>query len=218
MDTINPSPDECRYLWRQVVLQSARNPSTSIRSAQWLLSYADRFQTNTLQHANTLYVALNIFLFGYGSTIFQEHPNIDVFKILDDISRYFVENGSQSKQFPPVHKMAHVWGTAAVAFYLGSDEKKYLVCASIMRVSCESLGVRFLSSGIEFLYKLAYTHAPKFFTMMAHDPSVKLVSPDCINYFRRQLENNSTCIEYSTETVDRFVCDVFNNDQTNYRI
>ncbi len=133
---------------------------------------------------------------------------------MDDIGRYFEENGNQSKQFSPVHKMAHVWGTAAVAFYLASDEQKYLVCASMIRVSFESLGICFLSSGIESLYILANKHAPDFFTMMAHDPNIKLISPYCINYFRRKLENNLTCIRYSTETVNQFVLEVFNVDQT----
>jgi len=210
----NSSPEQCRLIWRQIVLQFVLNPSIAIPGAQWLLSYAYRYQCNTLSHANSLYVALNLFLFGYGSTIFHKRLDIDVFKMLDDISRYFEENGNQSKQFSSVHKMAHVWGTAAVAFHLASDENKYLVCASMMRVSFESLAICFLSSGIESLYILAHTHAPNFFNMMANDPSIKLNSPDCINYFRRKLENNLTCIRYSTETVNQFVLEVFNLDQT----
>jgi hypothetical protein len=214
----NPSPDECRCIWRKIVLQSAIDPSKAKLGGEWLLWYADRLQPTSLQHANSLYVALNLFLFGYGSAIFRDRLDIDVFKRLDDISRYFIENGNQSKQFSPVHKMAHVWGTAAVAFHLASDQYRYLVCASIIRVSVESLDIRFLSSGIESLYILARTHAPDFFNMMAHDPGVKLTSPQCINYFRRQLENNTTCIQYSIEAVNQFVLGVFNIDQTDYRV
>ncbi|CAF1242489.1 unnamed protein product [Rotaria sordida] len=214
----NPSPEQCRYIWRQIVLQFVLNSNIAIPSAEWLISYAHCFPRNSLTHANSLYVALNLFLFGYGSRIFQETLNIDVFKMLDDIGHLFEENGNQSKQFSPIHKMAHVWGTAAVAFYLASDQYKYLICASMMRVSFESLGIRFLSSGIESLYILAFKHAWDFFTMMTHDPCIKLILPECINYFRRQLENNLTCITYSTETVNRYVLEVFNVDQTNYRI
>lgn len=216
----NPNAEECRYIWRQIVLQSALNPSVAIVGAEWLLSYAARLQCSTLQHANSLYVALNLFLFGYGPAIFRQRIDINVFKILDDISRYFQENGNQSKQFPPIHKMAHVWGTAAVAFKLAFDEYeyKYLVCASIMRVSFESLNICFLSSGVESLYLLARTHTPTFFNMMTIDPGVKLISPQCINYFRRQIENNQTCIPYSTEAVNQFVLDVFNIDQTNNQV
>ncbi|CAF3214972.1 unnamed protein product [Rotaria sp. Silwood2] len=214
----NPSAEYCRYIWRQIVLQFVLNPSIAIPCAKWLISYANCLTTSSLQHANSLYVALNLFLYGYGPKIFQKTFNIDVFKMLDEIGRLFEENGNQSTQFSPVHKMAHVWGTAAVAFYLASDQYKYLVCASMMRVSFESLGIRFLSSGIESLYVLAFKHAPDFFTMMTHDPCIKLISPECINYFRRQLENNLTCIRYSTEIVNRYVLEVVNIDQTNYRI
>jgi hypothetical protein len=108
LDMNNPSPEQCRCIWRQIVLQLILNPSIAIPGAQWLLSYAYHHQSNTLSHANSLYVALNLFLFGYGSTIFQQRLDIDVFKMLDDIGRYFDENGNQSKQFSPVHKMAHV--------------------------------------------------------------------------------------------------------------
>ncbi|CAF1286661.1 unnamed protein product [Rotaria sp. Silwood1] len=212
----NPSSEHCRYIWRQIVLQCVLNPSIAIPCAEWLISYAHSLTRSSLQHANSLYVALNLFLFGYGSKIFQETLNIDVFKMLDDIGRLFEENGNQSKQFSPVHKMAHVWGTAAVAFYLTSDQYKYFVCASIMRVSFELLGIRFLSSGIESLYVLALKHAPEFFTMMTHNPCIKLILPECINYFRRQLENNLTCIRYSTETLNQYVLEVFNIDLTNY--
>lgn len=214
----NLSAEECRCIWRKIVLQVVLNPDISISCAQWLLSYASYHQPTTLPHANILYVAVNLFLFGYGSTIFRNHLNIEVFKVLDDIGRYFEENGNQSKQFSPVHKIAHVWGTAAVAFYLASDEHKYLVCASMMRVSFESLGICFLSSGIEPLYILARTRAPDFFSMMAIEPGIKLISPDCVNYFRRKLENNISCIRYSAETVDQFVSEVFNIDQTHNRI
>ncbi|CAF1459688.1 unnamed protein product [Adineta steineri] len=216
----NPSPEKCRYIWRQIVLQFVLQPNIAIPSAHWLLSYAARLPSNSLQHANSLYVALNLFLFGYGSTIFQQqqHLNIDVFKMLDDIGRYFDENGNQSKQFSPIHKMAHVWGTAAVAFHLTSDIYQYLVCACMMRVSFESLNICFMSSGIESLYILARTHAPEFFTMMSNIPSIKLMSPECIKYIRRQVENNQTCIRYSTETVNRFVLDIFNIDQSEHRI
>jgi hypothetical protein len=54
--------------------------------------------------------------------------------------------------------------------------------------------------------------------MMTIDPGVKLISPQCINYFRRQIENNQTCIPYSTEAVNQFVLDVFNIDQTNNQV
>jgi hypothetical protein len=214
----NPSPEQCRCIWRQIVLQVALNLNIAIPGAQWLLSYAYRHQSTTLSHANSLYVALNLFLFAYGSTIFRRRLDIDVFKMFDDIGRYFEEYGNQSKQFSPVHKMAHVWGTAAVAFHLASDEYKYLVCASMVRVSFESLGICFLSSGIESLYILAHKHAPDFFIIMANDPSIKLISPECMNYFRRKLKNNVNCIRYSTETVNQFVLEAFNIDQTAYRI
>lgn len=214
----NPSPEECRSIWRQVVLQLARNPMIAIPGAEWLLSYAGQFQRNTLQHANALYVALNLFLFGYGPDIFHRRPDLDVFLLLDTIAHYFEENGHQSKQFSPVHKMAHVWGTAAVAFRLASNAYKYLVCASIMRVSFETLGISFLSSGIESLYLLARKHTPEFFTMMTYDPQVKLIYPDCINYFRRKLNQSDTVIRYSNEIVDQLVREVFNNDATDQRI
>jgi hypothetical protein len=214
----NASPEQCRFIWRQVVLQCARNPNIAIPGAQWLLSYAYRLAPNTLLHANSLYVALNLFLFGYGFEIFRERLDINVFKMLDDIARCFEENGNQSKQFSPVHKMAHVWGTAAVAFRLAFDEHKYLVCASMIRVSFESLGISFLSSGIESLYILARKHTPEFFTMMAYDPNIKLTSPTCINYFRQKLEHNVTSIRYSSEIVDQFVSEVFNIDVTDHRI
>ncbi|CAF1490520.1 unnamed protein product, partial [Rotaria sordida] len=64
-------------------------------SAQWLLSYADRLSPCNLQHANSLYVTLNLFLFTYGSAIFRERSDIDIFKMLDDFNHYFVENRNQ---------------------------------------------------------------------------------------------------------------------------
>ena len=214
----NPSPEECRIIWRKIVLQSVLNPKIAIPGAQWLLSYARQFPANTIPHANSLYVALNLSLFGYGAKIFHERSDLKVFELLDDIGRYFEESGHQSKQFSSVHKMAHVWGTAAVAYHLASDERKYLVCASIMRVSFESLGVSFLSSGIESLYILAQKYTRDFFTMMRYDPHIKLMFPDCINYFRRKLEASDTFLRYSNEIVDQFVAEVFNLDQTAYRI
>lgn len=214
----NISPEQCRFIWRQVVLQSTFNPKIAIPSAEWLLSYASRFQSNTLSHANSLYVALNLFLFGYGSRIFHERSDIDVFKMLDTIAQYFEQNGNQSKQFSSVHKMAHVWGTAAVAFHLASEEYKYFVCASMIRVSFESLGICFLSSGIESLYILARKHTPDFFKMMAYDPNIKLISPACINHFRRKLDHHVTSIPYSSEIVDQFVFEVFNIDVSDHRL
>ncbi|UJR28707.1 hypothetical protein I4U23_009936 [Adineta vaga] len=224
LDMDNPSPEKCRFLWRQIVLELALNPEIAIRSSQWLLSYADRHPSNTLQHANSLYVALNLFLFGSGSSIFQQQQqqernvNIDVFKMLNELGRYFEEYGNQSKQFSPIHKMAHIWGTAAVAYYLASEKYKYFVCASIMRVSFELLGICFLSSGIESLYMLARIHAPEFFMIMSNDPGIKLSTPICINYFRRRLENSPTCIRYSNQIVHEFMLDAFNADQSHNRI
>ena len=68
------------------------------------------------------------------------------------------------------------------------------------------------------LYILAQKQTPEFFMMMTHDPNIKLRSPECINYFRRKLENAETSIRYSSETVDRFVSEVFNIDLTDHRI
>lgn len=212
------TPEECRSIWRKLVLQSALNPEIVIPGAQWLLSYADQFPVDTVSHANSLYVALNLFLFGYGAKIFHERSDLNVFELLDTIGRYFEENGHQSKQFSSVHKMAHVWGTAAVAYHLADDKHKHLVCASIIRVSFERLGVSFLSSGIESLYILAQKHNRDFFMMMKYDPHVKLMSPDCIDYLRRKLNDNDTFPRYSSDTVDQLVREVFNLDQTAYRI
>ena len=217
-NTSHPTSQQSCYIWRQIVLRFVLNRNIAIPCAQWLLSYTYQVPPIILRHANSLYVALNLFLFGYGSKIFEENTSIDAFKTLDIIGRLFEENGHQTKQFSPVHKMAHVWSTAAVVFHLASDRNKYLVCASMMRVSFESLGICFLSSGIESLYILAFQHVPEFFAMMTNDPNVKLTAPDCINYFRRKLENTSTCIRYSNETVTQFVLEAFNNDQTDYRI
>lgn len=214
----NPSAEQARYLWRQIVLQVVLNPNIAIPCAQWLHSYAYYHSSTTLQHANILYVALNLFLLAYGSKIFQNRLDINVFKILDDIGRYFEENGNQSKQFSPTHKMAHVWGAAAIAYYLAFDEYKYLVCACMMRVSFELLGINFRSSGVESLYLLARTHALDFFNMMAIDPGIKLNSPTCINHFRRKLKNTTNYIRYSTDIVEQFVLEVFNTDQTSHRV
>lgn len=183
-----------------------------------MFSYGWRLPSSNLQRANSLYVAVNLFLFAYGVKTFEEKVDIEVFDTLDYIGHLFEENGNQSKQFSPKHKMAHVWGTAAVAFYLASEQYKYLVCASVMRVSFESLGIRFLSSGIESLYALALKQAPDFFSLMTHDPSIKITSPDCLNYFRRELKNTTNCIKYSTKTVNKYVSEVFNIDLTGHMI
>jgi hypothetical protein len=216
--TCNIGTEECRSIWRQIVLRCVINPSSALPGAKWLFSYAERFPSNDLRHASTLYVALNLLLFAHGPLTFTNCPDIDIFKMLDDIGRHCEENGDQSKQISPVHKMAHIWGTAAVAFYLKSDHYRYLVCACMMRVSFELLDICFSSSGIESLFALAHKHAPNFLSMMATDPSIKLSSPKCINYFRRELDNSSTCIRYSMETVDRFVKDSINLDQTDLRM
>lgn len=211
----NSTSEQCRIIWRQIVLQCTYNPDLAIHGAQWLLSYAHRLDSHTIQHANSLYVALNLFLFDSGTDFFQKYPHIQLFQILDDIGRYFNEYGNQAKQFSCIHKMAHVWGTAAVAYHLKSDTYKYSVCACMMRVSFELLGICFRSSGIESLFILARKQAPEFFSMMAHDPHVKLTKPYCINYFRRRLETTNTCIPYSSAIVDEFVVEIFNNDMTN---
>ncbi|CAF4423172.1 unnamed protein product, partial [Rotaria magnacalcarata] len=62
-----------------------------------------------------LYVALNIYLLAKDRHSFDDPRRLDVFKLLNDIAADFELYGDQSKQFSPLHKMAHVWGTAAVA-------------------------------------------------------------------------------------------------------
>lgn len=49
---------------------------------------------------------------------------------------------------------------------------------------------------------------------MAHDPHVKLTEPYYLNYFRRKLETTNICIRYSSNIVDEFVVELFNNDMT----
>lgn len=209
--------EKCRYIWRQLVLLLPTNPSVARAGAEGLLSYANTLERHHLQYANSLYVVLNLFLFHYGDTIFTECSQMHPFVTLETIACYFQAHGHQSKQFPAVHKMAHIWGTAAVIYYLAADESRYLVCASIMRVSFEALGIRFLSSGIESLYILARKRAPRFLSMMSHDPNVKLTTPDCLNYFRRLLHDSVTCIQYSADALDQYVRDLFNIDATDHR-
>lgn len=182
--------------------------------ADWLLSFANSCPQNALPRANILYVALNLLLYHYGNTIFTERTDLNVFAILDDIASAFDRYGDQSKQFSPIHKMSHVWGSAAIAYYLKSDRNAYLVCASMMRVSLELLGICFCSSGIESLYVLAETRAPEFFQMMIIDPGVKLPAPACSNYFRHLLQNTNHSVRYSTEKVHDFVVELFNLDAT----
>jgi hypothetical protein len=214
----NISPEQCYLIWRRVVHETALHPDIAIRAAEWLFRYASGFQPNTIGHANILLVALNLFLFDYGPQIFQKRLDIDVFTMLDNISLHFDQYGNQSKQFSPVQKMARVWGTAALVFLLRSDEQKYFVCASMFRVSFESLGICFLSSGIESLYIAAKKYAPDFFTMMAYDPSIKLAYPPCINYFRRKLHHSVSSIPYSNAIVDQFVSEVFNIDASDHQV
>ena len=208
--------EECCYIWRQLVLLFATDPSVAKPGAEFLLSYANSLERHHLQYANSHYVALNLLLFHYGPTIFTQCTQMDPFVTLSTIAHHFEEHGNQSKQFSAVHKMAHVWGTAAVVFLLADDQHRYLVCASIIRVSFEALGVQFLSSGIESLYILARKWAPQFLTMMAHDPYVKLTTPPCLNYFRRLLSDSVTCIRYSTEALDQYVTDLFNLDASGH--
>lgn len=210
--------DQCRYIWRKIVLQCVLDPSIASPGAKWLVSYAQHLPRSNLQHAKNFYVALNLLLYGYGTEIFRETISIDVFKTLDYIGHLFEEKGNQSKQFSPKHKMAQVWGTAAIAYSLASNHHKYLVCASIMRASFELLGIRFPSSGTEPLYLLASKHAPDFVFWMTHDPSIKITWPECLNYFRQKLKNTANCITYSTEAVNKYVSEVFNIDLTSHMI
>ena len=211
-ETQTASAEECRRIWREIVLQFVRHPSVARIGADWLLSFANTCPRNALPHANIRYVALNLLLYHYGNAVFTDRPDLDVFEMLNDIASAFDYYGDQSKQFSPIHKMSHVWGLAAIAYFLKSDRHAYLVCASMMRVSLESLGICFCSSGIESLYVLAQTRAPEFFQMMIIDPGVKLSSSPCSNYFRHLLQNTNHSVRYSTEKVHDFVAELFNLD------
>ena len=213
----NLTADKSCYIWRQLVLLLPTNRSVAKPGAEFLLSYANTLERHHLQYANSLYIALNLFLLHYEDAIFTECSQMDPFVTLETIARHFEEYGDQSNQFSAVHKMAHVWGTAAVVYHLAADENRYLVCASIMRVSFEALGIQFLSSGIKPLYILARKCAPRFLSMMSHDPNVKLTTPDCLNYFRRLLHESVPCIQYSTNALDQYVVDLFNIDATDHR-
>jgi hypothetical protein len=209
--------DKCCYIWREVFLLVPTNPSVAKPGAEFLLSYANTLERHQLQYANCIYVALNLFLFHYGERICIDCTQMDPIVALEIIAGHFEEHGHQSKQFSAIHKMAHVWGTAAVIHHLAADENRYLVCASIMRVSFEASGIHFLSSCIESLYILARKCAPRFLSMMSHDPSVKLIAPDCLNYFRRLLYDSVTCIRYFSDALDQYVADLFNKDATDHR-
>lgn len=206
------SAEECRRIWRDIVLYFVKYPNISQIGANWLLSFAKTCPSDGLPRANIQYVALNLLLFHYESRIFTERIDLDIFHMLDEIASAFDRFGDQSKQFSPIHKMSHVWGTAAIVYHLKSKRFEYVVCASMMRVSFELLGIQFYSSGIESLYFLARSCAPEFFQMMIVDPGVKLRSPDCLNYFRCLLNTTDRCVKYSTEKVQELTRELFNHD------
>ncbi|CAM2705817.1 unnamed protein product [Rotaria socialis] len=207
--------EESHHIWRQIVLHVARVLDSALESAAQLFKYAYSLPHNSLQCANMLYVALNIYLLAKGRHSFDDPRQLDVFKLLNDIAADFELYGDQSKQFSPLHKMAHVWGTAAVAYYLNKKKHEYELCSSVMRVTFETLGIYFLSSGIESLCLLAREYAPEFCDMMANSPNVKLRSPDCIYHVRRRFRDVNTCISFSTDEVERMVAELINIDASN---
>ncbi|CAF2025576.1 unnamed protein product [Rotaria magnacalcarata] len=204
--------EESRHIWRQIVLNVARVLDSALESAEQLFKYAYSLPQNSLQCANMLYVALNIYLLAKGRHSFDDPRRLDVFKLLNDIAADFELYGDQSKQFSPLHKMAHVWGTAAVAYYLHKKKHEYELCSSVMRVTFETFGIYFLSSGIESLCLLAREHAPEFCDMMANSPNVKVRNPDCIYHVRRRFRDVNTCIPFSTDEVERMVAEFINID------
>ncbi|CAF2975049.1 unnamed protein product [Rotaria sp. Silwood2] len=208
--------NQCRYVWRQIVLQLPDHSQLAPKCADWLFNYAACHPSNKLARASSLYVALNIFLLAYGPNFVNERSEDDVWSILEDISRMVDAYGDQSKQFSRLHKMAHVWGTATVLYTLTcmSTSPYAQVCACIMRTSFEHLNIHFNSSGIESLVLLAQTHAHDFFTLMLNDPGVRIryFSP-CMSYFRNYIDKNGS-ISFSRAVVHEFVILLFNNDAT----
>ncbi|CAF1193505.1 unnamed protein product [Didymodactylos carnosus] len=223
-------PSIFRYLWRDIVLLLISNPQRAAHVCYKLLfTYASQLAPTTLAHANGLYVGVNIMMIAHGSNSFDSiHHDMDVWHLLEEISQQFYNYGEQSKQFSHLHKMGHVWATAAVASYLKSGlvdddgvpyEYYYKVCASIARVSFEFLGIQFLSSGLESLYLLAKLYARPFFLLMTNDPSIQpsvtaRVSPHCIEYFRNHLGiilqgGETDCIKFSVSTVKKFCNQIY---------
>lgn len=77
--------EECRRIWRDIVLHFVKYPNISQIGGNWLLSFAKTCPSDGLPRANIQYVALNLLLFHYESTIFTERMDLDVFQMLDEI-------------------------------------------------------------------------------------------------------------------------------------
>ncbi|CAF1235187.1 unnamed protein product [Didymodactylos carnosus] len=234
-----------RTLWRNVVLNVMDNLESASYYSRFMFNHALIHPIETLSHACSVYIGLNLAMLEENAIQELSHRVLgynqykNIWNCLEDIAK-FNQHTEESKEISHIHRMAHIWGTAAAAYYLYSRSASpkdlyflncYKVCASITRVTIEYSGV---VSGFEVLQILARQRIVPFFRLLNADCGLELFPikvvkdensvyiPECIDYFRKLLaktvrgvnSDRSQSILFSVETVDKFVTELFNNDAT----
>ncbi|CAF1298912.1 unnamed protein product, partial [Didymodactylos carnosus] len=174
-----------RKLWRDVVLFVMDNLESASECSRFMFDHALIHPIGTLPHASSVYFGLNLAMFEENAIQELAHRVLgynqykNIWNCLEDIAN-FNQHTEVSKELSYIHRMAHIWGTAAAAYYLYSRYANpkdlyllncYKVCASITRVTIEYSGVQ---SGFEIVQILAQHRIPPFSRLLNADCSLQL--------------------------------------------